>query len=138
MSTRYSGSREAEPFNDEGVRGGVKQKVIRYIPLGRLINFTVMPRTRNNVDKFITSYILGQVRLENTCAIGVSKIRLDIPDRSDCQRELKTLIFLPDDHRNQNPRPGSSDVPAFRYGETEFSDEGHEERLDLCDALLVE
>jgi len=66
-------------------------------------------------------------------------VRLEIiseADWSDGQRELRTLILLPDDHRNQEPRSDSSDVSAFRYGETEFSYEGHQERPDLRDTSM--
>ena len=55
--------------------------------------------------------------------------------RSDDQRKLRTLIFLSDDHRNQDPRAGRSDVLPFRDREAELSDEGHQERLGLRDAV---
>ena len=65
-------------------------------------------------------------------------VRLEISNRSDRQRELRALIFLPDDNRNHDPRSGNStsDVPALRYGETELPYEGHQERSDLCDTLM--
>ena len=63
--------------------------------------------------------------------MGFKGARLDISNWSDHQRELRALIFLPDDHRNKNPRSECSDVPALRYGETELPYEGHQERLHL-------
>jgi len=62
--------------------------------------------------------------------------RSDIPDRRNRQRELGALILLPDDHRNKDPRPGGSDIPTLRYGETELPDEGHQECLDFCDTSI--
>ena len=61
----------------------------------------------------------------------------EISDRSDDQRKLRTLIFLPDDHRDQDPRAGRSHFPPLRYREAEFSDEGHQERLGLHEAVLM-
>jgi len=52
-------------------------------------------------------------------------VRLETPNWSDRQRELRAFIFLPDDYGNKKPRSGSSDVPALRYGETEFPYESH-------------
>jgi hypothetical protein len=66
-------------------------------------------------------------------------VRLDIIsiyNRGDPQRELRALIFLPGDHRNKNPRSGSPDVLALWYGETEFPNEGHQERSDLRDTWM--
>ena len=60
-------------------------------------------------------------------------VRLKIFNWSDRQRELRAPVFFPDDHRNQHQGTQSSDVPAFRYGETEFSYEGHQERPNLRD-----
>ena len=68
--------------------------------------------------------------------LKVRRVRLEISDRSDRQRELRALVFLPDDRRNQHQSSDSSDVPAFRYGETEFSYEGHQERPDLRDTSM--
>ena len=64
-------------------------------------------------------------------------IILEISNWRDRQRELRALIFLPNDNGNQNPRSGSSDVPALRYGKTEFPYEGHQERLDLRDTSMI-
>ena len=61
------------------------------------------------------------------------EMRLEISDWSDCQWELRALVFLPDDHRKEHDRSGRSYVPAFRCGEAEFSYEGHQERPDLPD-----
>ena len=63
-------------------------------------------------------------------------VRLEISNWSDRQRELRALIFLSDDHRNQNPTLGSLDVPALRYGEIKFPYQGHQERPDLRDTLV--
>jgi len=60
----------------------------------------------------------------------------EISNWSDRQRELRTLFFFPDDHRKREPRSDRSDVPAFRYGENEFSYEGHQERPDLRDTSI--
>jgi hypothetical protein len=60
-------------------------------------------------------------------------VNLEIFNKGDHQRELRALIFLPGDHRNQKSRSGTSDVPALWYGETEFPYEGHQEHLDLRD-----
>jgi len=60
----------------------------------------------------------------------------DISDRSDLQRELRTLVFFPNDDGSQNPGPGSPDIPPFWYGEIEFPDQGHQKRLDLCEAAV--
>jgi len=64
---------------------------------------------------------------------------LKTPDWSDRQRELRAPIFLPDDHRNQDRSSGGSggsDVHVLRYGETEFSYEGHQERPELGDTSV--
>ena len=71
-----------------------------------------------------------------TSLIRFGGVRTETSDRSDRQRELRALVFLSDDCRNQHQSPDSSDVPAFRYGETEFSYEGRQERLDLCDTSI--
>jgi len=70
------------------------------------------------------------------CTKTCAGVRLEISNWSDRQRELGALIFLPDDHWNQNPTLGSLDVPAFRYGEIKFPYEGHQERPDLRDTLV--
>lgn len=78
-------------------------------------------------------------RVLYACARTHTRLRYymsDISDRSNPQRELGTLIFLPDDDGNQKPRPGGSNVPTFRYGKIEFPDKGHQERLDLCEAAM--
>ena len=64
-------------------------------------------------------------------------INLEISNWRDRQRELRALIFLPNDNRNFNPKSSNSDVPALRYGETEFPYEGHQERLDLRDTSMI-
>jgi hypothetical protein len=63
-------------------------------------------------------------------------MKLEIPNWSDRQRELSALVFLPNDHRNWSPTSGSSDVPAFWYGETELPYEGHQERPGLRDTWM--
>ena len=55
-------------------------------------------------------------------------VRLDIShgaDWNDRQWELRALVFLSDNRRNRNHSSNSPNVPAFRYGETEFSYEGY-------------
>ena len=61
----------------------------------------------------------------------------DISDRRNLQRELRTLVFFPKDDGNQNPRPGSTNIPTFWYREVEFPDEGHQKGLDLCEAARI-
>ena len=63
-------------------------------------------------------------------------VSLKISDWSDRQRELRALVFLPDDRRNQHQSPDSSDPPALRYGEIEFSYKGHQERPELRDTSM--
>ena len=63
-------------------------------------------------------------------------VRLGTPNWSDRQRELRASTFLPDDYRNKKPRSGSSDVPALRYGETEFPYESHQECLHLHETSM--
>jgi hypothetical protein len=63
-------------------------------------------------------------------------MELEISNRSDRQRELRALVFLPDDHRGRGPMSGDSDVPALWYGETEFPYEGHQQRPDLYDTEM--
>ena len=64
------------------------------------------------------------------------RVRLEISDWSDRQRELRALVFLPDNRGNQHHNLDCSDVPALRYGETEFSYEGHQERPELRDTSI--
>jgi len=68
--------------------------------------------------------------------VRFGRVRLNIFDWSNCQWELRALIFLPDDHRNRNHGSGNSNVPALRYGETELSYEGHQEHPDLRDTSM--
>ena len=63
-------------------------------------------------------------------------VKSEVSDWSDHQRELRALIFFPDDHREREPRSDRSYVPAFRYGETEFSYKGYQERPDLRDTSI--
>ena len=79
-----------------------------------------------NIEAYDKVYVRLYARAEY-------EMRLEISDWSDCQWELRALVFLPDDHRKEHDRSGRSYVPAFRYGEAEFSYEGHQERPDLPD-----
>ena len=63
-------------------------------------------------------------------------MRLEISDWSDRQRELRALVFLPDNRGKQHHNLDRSDVLALRYGETEFSYEGHQKRPDLRDTSI--
>lgn len=83
---------------------------------------------RNTSPKWVNVYMRTDAR--------ASKVRSDISDRSNLQWELRTLIFFPNDDGNQKPGPGSPNIPPFRYGKIEFPDEGHQERLDLCEAAM--
>jgi len=53
--------------------------------------------------------------------IKFGRVRLEISDWSDRQRELRALVFLPDDRGNQHQSSDSSDVSALRYREPKFS-----------------
>ena len=66
----------------------------------------------------------------------VGGVGSEISNWSDRQRELRTLIFFPNDHRKREARSDRSDVPAFRYGENELSYESHQERPDLRDTSI--
>jgi hypothetical protein len=76
------------------------------------------------------------VRAQRRTRVRFGRVKLGISDWSDRQRELRTLIFLSDDHRNRNPMSGSSDVLAFWYREGEFPYEGHQERPGLRDTWM--
>jgi len=60
-------------------------------------------------------------------------VKLDVSNCSDRQRELRALVFFPDNRRDRHHSSDSSYIPALRYGEAEFSDEGHQERPNLRD-----
>jgi len=68
--------------------------------------------------------------------IRFGPVRLEISDWSDRQRELRALVFLPDDRGNQHQSSDSSDVPTLWYRETKFSYEGHQERPELRDTSM--
>ena len=62
-----------------------------------------------------------------------SRIRLD---GSDLQRELRALIFLPEDHGDQHSEFCRPDLRMMiRMVNIELSDQSHQERLCLHDAI---
>ena len=83
-----------------------------------------------------TQYIIETGNVCTRTDTHAPMVRSDISDRSNLQRELRAPIFLPNNDGNQNPRPGRSNIPAFRNGKVEFPDKGDQERLDLCEAAI--
>ena len=69
--------------------------------LHRASDWTVCACTTHSRTRVETAFLSGQ------SSEGLS-------DGSDSQRKLRTLVFLPHDHRDQNPRAGRSDLLPFR------------------------
>ena len=96
-------------------RWGIRMKYNDYeVSWGRQIMYSIETDNKARVRRDAREY-----------EIRFGRARLEVSDWSDRQRELRALVFLPDNRRSQHHSSDSSNVPALRYGEAEFSYEGY-------------